>query len=89
LNTPCWPGLRLTAKLTDLKNGQKALCLSDLPKAFQISQYDLPLCLGGHVTLSSGKRINLNRIHLEEDAGKLIHENGKVLVDYNRGGCRL
>jgi aspartyl-tRNA(Asn)/glutamyl-tRNA(Gln) amidotransferase subunit B len=83
-------GLALNCKINRIsKMDRKHYVYPDLPKAFQISQYDLPLCLGGHVTLSSGKRINLNRIHLEEDAGKLIHENGKVLVDYNRGGVPL
>ena len=49
----------------------------DLPKAFQTSQFDLPLCLGGYVDiqLEDGreKRIHLTRIHIEEDAGKLLH----------------
>ncbi len=61
----------------------------DLPKAYQISQYDRPLCTGGYVELKNGRRINITRIHIEEDAGKLIHAGGKVLVDYNRGGVPL
>jgi aspartyl-tRNA(Asn)/glutamyl-tRNA(Gln) amidotransferase subunit B len=61
----------------------------DLPKAYQISQYELPLCEGGWVELSNGKRINLTRIHIEEDAGKLVHDGGSVLIDYNRGGVPL
>lgn len=65
----------------------------DLPKAFQTSQFDLPLCLGGYVDiqLESGeeKRIHLTRIHIEEDAGKLIHEGGQTLVDLNRCGVPL
>ncbi|MEL4105714.1 Asp-tRNA(Asn)/Glu-tRNA(Gln) amidotransferase subunit GatB [Oscillospiraceae bacterium WX1] len=61
----------------------------DLPKAYQISQYELPLCEGGWVELSGGKRINLTRIHIEEDAGKLVHQGSAVFVDYNRGGVPL
>ena len=61
----------------------------DLPKAYQISQYEEPLCEGGWVELDSGKRINLTRIHIEEDAGKLVHQGGRVFIDYNRGGVPL
>jgi aspartyl-tRNA(Asn)/glutamyl-tRNA(Gln) amidotransferase subunit B len=61
----------------------------DLPKAYQISQYEQPLCEGGWVTLDSGKTINLTRIHIEEDAGKLVHQGSAVFIDYNRGGVPL
>ena len=63
----------------------------DLSKAYQISQLVYPLCVGGKVELDSGKTIRLNRIHLEEDAGKLTHISKAVgtLVDYNRGGTPL
>ncbi len=61
----------------------------DLPKAYQISQYEQPLCEGGGIALSDGSYINLTRIHIEEDAGKLIHQGGAVLMDYNRGGVPL
>ncbi|MDR3150000.1 MAG: Asp-tRNA(Asn)/Glu-tRNA(Gln) amidotransferase subunit GatB [Oscillospiraceae bacterium] len=61
----------------------------DLPKAFQTSQFHHPICIGGSVTLSDGRVMRLNHIHLEEDAGKLVHERGKTLVDYNRGGVPL
>lgn len=65
----------------------------DLPKAWQTSQYDLPLCRGGGVEFvsESGEKrfVRLNRIHLEEDAGKLLHEGGVTRVDYNRCGVPL
>ena len=61
----------------------------DLSKAYQISQLVKPICVGGHITLSSGKVIRLNRIHLEEDAGKLIHGLNETYIDYNRGGVPL
>lgn len=64
----------------------------DLSKAYQISQLEYPLCVGGGLEIEvDGKKkfIRLNRIHLEEDAGKLIHDNAGTLVDYNRGGVPL
>lgn len=63
----------------------------DLSKAYQISQLVRPICLHGGVKLDSGKFIRLNRIHLEEDAGKLIHKSETIgtLIDYNRGGVPL
>ena len=63
----------------------------DLPKNYQISQYDQPFSHDGHVELESGKRIRILRAHLEEDAGKLIHEeNGsRSFVDLNRTGTPL
>ena len=72
----------------------------DLPKGYQISQYDLPLCEGGAIPIEgpAGREIGLIRIHLEEDAGKLIHgmPGGEAegarqasLVDFNRSGVPL
>jgi aspartyl-tRNA(Asn)/glutamyl-tRNA(Gln) amidotransferase subunit B len=67
----------------------------DLPKGYQISQYDLPLCEHGALTLPSGKRVRIRRIHMEEDAGKNIHGapegsgTGESLVDFNRAGIPL
>lgn len=62
----------------------------DLPKGYQISQFDEPLAVRGYLDLPSGKRIGIRRVHLEEDAGKLLHiENGSSLVDLNRAGVPL
>lgn len=68
---------------------RKNYCYPDLPKAYQISQFDKPLCEHGYVELESGKRIGITRIHIEEDAGKLVHERGFTYIDYNRGGVPL
>jgi aspartyl-tRNA(Asn)/glutamyl-tRNA(Gln) amidotransferase subunit B len=68
---------------------RKNYCYPDLPKAYQISQFDKPLCEHGYVELESGKKIGITRIHIEEDAGKLVHERGFTFVDYNRGGVPL
>jgi aspartyl-tRNA(Asn)/glutamyl-tRNA(Gln) amidotransferase subunit B len=66
----------------------------DLPKGYQISQYELPICEHGHIEIVVDglvKRIGLTRIHLEEDAGKNLHqaESGASLVDLNRAGTPL
>jgi len=60
----------------------------DLPKGYQISQYDEPFCVGGFLEID-GEKIRLNRIHLEEDAGKLNHVGNASLVDLNRAGTPL
>jgi len=66
----------------------------DLPKGYQISQYELPLCTEGHLDIEAdggGKRVGLTRIHMEEDTGKNIHDahGGASLVDFNRSGVPL
>lgn len=76
------------------KQDRKSYFYPDLPKAFQTSQLDEPLCIGGYIDINVDgvdKRINLTRIHIEEDAGKLMHDewNTGSLVDLNRGGVPL
>jgi aspartyl-tRNA(Asn)/glutamyl-tRNA(Gln) amidotransferase subunit B len=65
----------------------------DLPKGYQISQYELPLCSNGYLEIDfegQKKKIRINRIHLEEDAGKSIHDQGNfTLLDFNRCGVPL
>lgn len=83
-------GLALNCEISNIsKMDRKNYSYPDLPKAYQISQYDMPLCRNGYIELSNGRKIRINRIHIEEDAGKLIHENGDILIDYNRGGVPL
>lgn len=61
----------------------------DLPKSYQITQLTNPLCTGGGIKLSNGKFVRFNRIHLEEDCGKLIHTENETLVDFNRSGVPI
>jgi aspartyl-tRNA(Asn)/glutamyl-tRNA(Gln) amidotransferase subunit B len=71
---------------------RKSYFYPDLPKGYQISMYEQPLCIGGYIEIPSdgGKRpIHLVRIHMEEDAGKNIHEGDFSLVDFNRSGVPL
>lgn len=75
------------------KQDRKNYFYPDLPKAYQISQYDLPLCVGGKLTIETpegAKDIGITRIHIEEDAGKLVHDQDKgTLIDCNRCGVPL
>lgn len=74
------------------KMDRKNYFYPDLPKAYQISQFDQPLCENGGLdieTPAGTRRIGITRIHLEEDAGKLLHEGGATLIDCNRCGVPL
>ncbi|MBE6734545.1 MAG: Asp-tRNA(Asn)/Glu-tRNA(Gln) amidotransferase subunit GatB [Ruminococcaceae bacterium] len=83
-------GLALSCKINNSSYmDRKNYSYPDLPKAYQISQFDVPLCYDGFMTLSTGKVIRITRIHIEEDAGKLVHNKGETLVDYNRCGVPL
>ena len=88
-------GLATNCKISqNSKNDRKNYFYPDLPKAYQISQFDLPLCYEGAVTIDTDegeKTIRLTRIHIEEDAGKLNHdEYGRgSFVDLNRAGVPL
>jgi aspartyl-tRNA(Asn)/glutamyl-tRNA(Gln) amidotransferase subunit B len=61
----------------------------DLPKGYQISQYKQPLCIEGKLDLDSSKIAEIERVHLEEDVAKSIHEGENTLVDYNKSGLTL
>ncbi|MHB0858155.1 MAG: Asp-tRNA(Asn)/Glu-tRNA(Gln) amidotransferase subunit GatB [Anaerolineae bacterium] len=64
----------------------------DLPKGYQISQYDLPFCVNGYLDVQTNgqtRRVRIRRVHLEEDTGKLIHQGDSSLIDLNRAGVPL
>lgn len=88
-------GLALHGEITRFSRfDRKNYFYPDLPKAYQISQLYLPICRGGYVEIADSvnggtKRVRIHEIHMEEDAGKLSHQNGKTLVNYNRAGVPL
>ncbi len=86
-------GLSLNCEIPNFsKLDRKGYFYPDLAKAYQISQFDYPLCSHGEVELDvdgEKHRIGITRIHIEEDAGKLVHRGSESLVDYNRGGVPL
>jgi len=89
-------GLATGCRIAPLtKFDRKNYMYPDLPKAFQISQYDMPICTGGKIvvnTTGASRTVRLTRIHMEEDTGKNIHTEdgqGTSHVDYNRSGTPL
>ena len=92
-------GLALNCEIVKFnKFDRKNYYYPDLPKNFQTSQYDLPICLNGHLDVEvdgQTRRIRITRIHMEEDAGKLVHSGNTIStsdssnVDYNRTGVPL
>lgn len=87
-------GLALNCEIPPFNQfARKNYFYPDLPKGYQISQYEYPLAINGHLDIEledgSAKRINIRRAHMEEDTGKLTHVNGGSLVDYNRAGVPL
>lgn len=88
-------GIATNCKISrDSKNDRKNYFYPDLPKAYQISQFDKPLCYEGYIEIDKPegkKKVRLTRIHIEEDTGKLNHNElgGGTLVDLNRAGVPL
>ncbi len=90
-------GLALNCKISEKSIFErKNYFYPDLPKGYQISQYRWPLCINGHLTLDSGQVVRINRVHQEEDTGKLLHtgrgliaQGGVTMIDFNRSGVPL
>ncbi len=86
-------GLAMNCKISSYSRfARKNYFYPDLPKGYQISQYELPICENGYVDITVDgvkRRVGITRIHMEEDAGKNIHQKDGSLVDLNRAGVPL
>ncbi len=88
-------GLALNCTINEMnKFARKNYFYPDLPKGYQISQYDLPVASDGWLDITTGseaevQRVRVRRAHLEEDTAKLSHEGNFALVDFNRAGVPL
>ncbi|NOY64956.1 MAG: Asp-tRNA(Asn)/Glu-tRNA(Gln) amidotransferase subunit GatB [Nitrospirae bacterium] len=86
-------GLAMNCKISPYSRfARKNYFYPDLPKGYQISQYELPICEHGYIDINVNgytRRVGITRIHMEEDAGKNIHEKDCSLVDLNRTGVPL
>ena len=82
-------GLACNCSISEITHfDRKNYFYPDLPKGFQITQYENPICRNGFLVVS-GRKIKIQQIHLEEDAGKSIHTNRVTLLDFNRCGVPL
>ncbi|MES2614678.1 MAG: Asp-tRNA(Asn)/Glu-tRNA(Gln) amidotransferase subunit GatB [Bdellovibrionota bacterium] len=83
-------GLALGSKIQPISIfARKNYFYPDLPKGYQITQYDKPICFDGELALQNNKIVRIERVQIEEDAGKNIHIGNTSLVDYNRSGVGL
>ena len=80
----------LTNSTINMRNtfDRKHYLYPDLPSSYQITQFEMPICVNGIINVN-GNNVIINQMHLESDAGKISNGDGKVYLDYNRLGCPL